>query len=128
MATSTAPGTRKPLRRRRRLGDVEAKRAAALVDRLRPGRRVDDVDAAELRLAVAAVTDVIADERLAEPVRRIAAEVARTPEVAVAALDVVDRELPALDLVSRRRRGGFRFRHRVGPQEIVAHARGFDRR
>ena len=47
------------------------------------------------------VADVVGDQRLAEAVGRIPAEVARTAEVAVARLDVVDAHLPAGDLLPR---------------------------
>src|SRR5262245_2884118 len=97
---------------RRALGDVEPERPAALVDRLRPGGGVDHVKAVEPELAEAPFLDVVRHQRLAETARRVAAEVARTREVAVAALDVVDLELPAGDLVTGRGLP-LRLRHRA---------------
>src|SRR5207245_7948594 len=87
--------------RRGGLRDVEAERPAALVDRLRPGGGVDAGDAVETGGPEAALADVVADQRLAEAVGRVAAEVARAAEVAVAALDVVDLQLPARDPLLR---------------------------
>src|SRR5262249_22566246 len=101
------------LLRGRALGDVEAQRAAALVNRVRPRGRVDHVEPVEACSAEAALLDVIRDQRLAVAVRRIAAEVAGAGEVAVAGLDVVDLDLPARDLVGgcSGGRSGPGFRH-----------------
>src|SRR5262249_11124620 len=129
---SVAPGPtgedadeRRALLRRRALGDVEPQRAAALMDRLRPGRGVDHVEPVEARLAEAALLDVVRDERLARATGRIPTEVAGTGEVAVAGLDVVHLQLPARDLLARVCRVfPLRLRHRIllgcGP----AHLRG----
>src|SRR5207244_148138 len=87
------------LLRGRALGDVEAKRAAALVDGPRPGGGVDHVEAVQADAPEAPLADVVADQRLAVAVGRVAAEVARAAEVAVARLHVVDLQLPARDLV-----------------------------
>src|SRR5262249_46523668 len=102
------------LLRGRALGDVEAERAAALVNRVRPRRRVDHVEPVEPCPAEAAFLDVVRDQRLAVAVGRIAAEVAGAGEVAVAGLDVVDLDLPARDLVRGRGggRSGLCLRHR----------------
>src|SRR5207247_9688099 len=86
------------LGRVRAVGDVESEPSAPLVDRPRPRDRVDDVQAVEPRPPEAALPHVIADQRVAEVARGVAAEVARAAEVAVAGLDVVDPQLPALAL------------------------------
>src|SRR5437763_7218988 len=87
------------LLRRGGLRDVKAGRPAALVDRLRPGGGVDDVEAVQPGAPEVALADVVADQRLAVAVGRVAAEVARAAEGAIAALDVVDLQLPARDLL-----------------------------
>src|SRR5207244_6435379 len=86
------------LSRARAFGDIEPEPSAPLVDRPRPRDRVDDVQAVEPRPPEAALSHVIADQRVAEAARGVAAEVARAAEVAVAGLDVVDPQLPALAL------------------------------
>src|SRR5207247_2006763 len=89
------------LLRRGGLRNVEAGRPAALMDRLRPGGGVDDVEAVQPGAPEVALADVVADQRLAVAVGRVAAEVARAAKVAVAALDVVDLQLPARDPLLR---------------------------
>src|SRR5262249_11592934 len=99
---------------RRALREVEPQRPAALVNRLRPRRGVDHVEAVEPDLAEAPFLDVIRHQRLAEAPGRVAAEVAGACEVAVAGLDVVDLQLPAGNLVPGLGRGlPLRLRHRA---------------
>jgi hypothetical protein len=60
----------------------------------RPGCRVDEVEPVESDVVVAAVADVVSDERFASTTRWKAAEVARASKVAVAGLDIVCLKLP----------------------------------
>src|SRR5438552_2632875 len=106
--TSSAPGTRKELWRPAGVNSIAVKTGGwmsaivlpkssnaplpfALPEKMRTS--------ASRCSAEAALADVVADQRLAEAVGRVAAEVAGAAEVAVAALDVVDLQLPARDLL-----------------------------
>src|SRR5207244_9271772 len=103
------------LLRRGGLREVEPESPPALMDRLRPGGGIDDVETVEPHAPEAALADVIADQRLAVAVGRVAAEVTRAAEVAVAGLDVVDLQLPARDLLP-----GLLLRHRPSIRRACA--------
>jgi len=76
------------------LFDVDAQSPAALMNGPRPRCRVDEVDPVESDVAVAAIADVVPDERFASATRWNAAEVARASEIAIAGLDIVCLKLP----------------------------------
>jgi len=74
--------------------DVQRADAVPFMDRLRPRhpfRKRDPIQSCRTEISF---SDVVGDKGLAVPVSRMAVEVARTPVVAVAALDVLRLEIP----------------------------------
>src|SRR5208283_2142538 len=76
------------------LVDINAHRSATLVNSARPRCCVDEVETVEPHSAIASVTDVVGDQRLASPAGRPAAEVAGAAELAIAGFEVVRLNIP----------------------------------